>query len=422
MKKRKAIIITAIVIVSIIVAGIAVTKIKAKKDSTNVLQENLGIPTKIIEITQSELLEEISYVGTIESNKSVTISPKITSELKELNFQEGDFIEKGNIIGTLEDSQFIAKLNSIQQKAETLETSTNYLSTEINNYNDENPIVKKIEALEENYNYLSNEVTNYKFLYENGAIPKNSYDKIIHERDMIAIQIKELNATSENNYNKLVHERDMAEMQLKELNAAANELNLNLQDTVITAPISGRIRAVNYNIGDLVMMGKPAFIIDDIENIIVKANIGELDLGKISIGTKAIIGISNSQEIFEGEVTKIMPSVNPVTKIGEVEISFIPKEKNNVMIGSSGQIRFIINSLPDQILIDNTSIKKLAEKEIVYVVDDNNVQEREIKTGLIVGNKTQVLKGLDVGERIAGKNINTLYDGAKIYVFQGVDN
>ena len=51
-------------------------------------------------------------------------------------------VKEGDIIARLDDSQFIAKLNTALQN-ETLETSYAYLSKEVENYYESNPSAKK---------------------------------------------------------------------------------------------------------------------------------------------------------------------------------------------------------------------------------------------------------------------------------------
>ncbi|SMB79016.1 RND family efflux transporter, MFP subunit [Desulfonispora thiosulfatigenes DSM 11270] len=422
LKKRKILIV--IIIVGIIITGIVSVKKINQRKSLIVAEENdLGIPTAIMEVATGELRDEISYVGIIESKNAVAISPKITSEVSQLKFKEGDFVSKGNVIASLNDKQLSAKVDTTMHKKETLQVNRNYLNKEINNYYEKNPLVKKIEALQSNYDFLSTQVEKQKVLYENGAIPKNSYDEVVHEQEVMAIQLKELKATSENSYNKLIHEENMVTTQIKEIDALTNELNLNVQETVITAPISGRIRLINYNEGDLAMMGKPLAIIDDLDNLIVKVNVGEVDLAKLKLGTSAIIESDLNKYHIEGNITNILPSVNPLTKLGEVEVSFSLKDKKDLKMGASKKVRFILNEdLKEEILIESAFIKELQNKKIVYVEKDGIVFEKEIKTGLKVGDKVEVLEGLKKGDKIAYKNITTLYDGAKIFVYQGVGN
>lgn len=421
MKKKKGLyLITIVLVVTIIVVGL-IKNIGKNNKGLEASNTDLGIPTEIQEVKSSELIEKISYVGTVESEDSVILSPKITSEVDELVFKEGDIVKKGDIIARLDDSQFVVKLNTALQKIETLETNYAYLNREVETYYEGNPSVKKVETAKENFNYLKNEAEKYKTLYEYGAIPQNSYDKIKHERDTVQKQLEELNAASENTYNKLVHEENMTSMQLKELYAMVEELNVSLEDTMIHAPIDGRIRMIDYSLGDLAMAGRPFVIIDGIESHVIKVQVGEQDLAKINIGTKAIVSITGQDNSIEAEVTNIMPNVNPVTRIGEVEVSFTVKDNRDMMIGTSVQVEFVINETEQGLVIETAFIKDLEDSQIVYVLENGHVYEREIKTGLVVENKAQVLEGLHEGEKIACKNLTKLYEGAKVYVFQGAD-
>lgn len=424
-KKKRSILTIVIIIIGVIIIGLSITRIidKGRKNATaDALQNDLGIPTEVISITLDQLTEKISYIGTVEAENSVLLSPKITSEISQLNFKEGDIIKKGDIIARLDNSQLEAKLNTALKKIETLEVNYTYLTRETEDYHETNPAIKRIETVEKNYDYLEDEVEKYRTLYEHGAISEESYNKVKHEKDMIKMQLEELKTTSDNTYNKLVHEKNMVEMQLKELYATVDELNLNLKEAIITAPISGKIRRIHYSIGDLVMTGKPLVTIDDIDNLVVKTNVGELDLAKLHKGMTAMVNIADSDRPIETKVTNIMPSVNPATRIGEVEISLTLENKKDVLIGASAQVEFVINKVEAGIVIEASFIKKLENKEIVYVFEDGYVYEREIKTGLVIEDKVQVLEGLESGENIAYKNLSTLYDGAKVYKFQGVDS
>lgn len=421
MKKKKVFYLIIIALVFVIIVGL-IKNIGKNKRGLKVSNSDLGIPTEIEEVKLSKLIEKISYLGTIESENSVVLSPKITSEINELVFKEGDMVKEGDIIARLDDSQFIAKLNTALQKIETLEISYAYLSKEVENYYESNPSAKKVETVEENFNYLKNEAEKYKTLYEYGAIPQSSYDKIEHERNTVQNQLEELKAMSQNTYNKLTHEKDMASMQLKELYTMVEELSLSLEDTTIQAPMDGRIRMIDYSTGDLAIAGRPFAVIDGIENYVVRVQVSEKDLSKINIGTKVIVYITGQDNAIEAKVTNIMPNVNPVTRIGEVEILFTVKDINNdIMIGTSVQTEFIVDEMDEGLVIETAFIKDLENRQIVYVLEDNYVYEREIKTGLVVENKTQVLEGIKEGEKIACKNLTKLYDGAKVYIFQGVD-
>lgn len=276
-------------------------------------QKNLGIPTEIVKVTKENLVEKISYIGTIQSKETVLVSPKIPAEIVELNIAEGDYVKKGEILARLDDSNIRAKLKTIETK---------------------------IEKTKINLEYLSGEEEKYKILRDEGAIAKSVYDKIKHEKDM-------------------------AEAQIKELYATKDELIISLEDTLIRSPINGVVRTLNYSIHELAMVGKPLTIIDDVSNLLVKVKVSESDLKKINKETSVLLTISGTQQKVRSRVSKIMPSMNPKTRIGEVEIADLELEDtNNIVLGSSVQAEFVINEENNTLAIPMDSIKQLIEFDI----------------------------------------------------------
>jgi len=416
MKRNKLIVILAAAVVLLIAGGFAVFKEEAVPVSND-----LGIPIKVETVEAGSLTKGINYIGTIEPENSVTVSSKITSEVIEGIVQEGDRVKKGDIIARLDDSNLVAALESTMKRIETLQVSYAHLNNEVETYYATNPSVKKIETLKLNHTYLSDEAEKYKILLDNEAVAKSTYDKFKHEADMVKMQLEEAKASSESAYNQLKSQRDSTGGQLKELEAKVNELNISIAEVSIVAPISGKVRTIYYQTGDLAAGGKPFAILDETESLTAKVNVSEQDLEKISMGSKVVVNITGVMDGIEAKVTKIPTSVNSNTRIGEVEIAISELGGKDIPAGTSAEVKFITDELQEVIVISRTAIKNLKDKEFVYVLEDGVVHEQEIKTGLVVGDSVQVVEGLNSGAAIAGNNLTRLYDGAQVYVAEGED-
>lgn len=415
MKKNKLFLIIPIVL--LIIGGVSVFKKVAVQKVSN----DLGIPIKVVSVGTGSLAKGINYIGTIDPENSVIVSAKITSQVVEGNFQEGDSVKKGEVIAKLNDSLLMAALDSIMKKIDTMQVSYAYLEKEVENYYSANPMVKKIETLELNYTYLSDEAENYRILFEHGAVSKSAYDKATHEKDMIKMQLEEVKASSEDAYNQLKNQRNSTDAQLKELQAKVNELKINIADTEIVAPIAGKVRTIYYQTGDLATGGKPFAVIDTTEGFIAKVKVAEQDLGKIRVGTKTVLNITGVNAGIEAKVTRIMPSVNTNTRIGEVEIGIAKFVGMDIAAGTSAEVKFITDEVKGGIVIARNTIKKLKDQEFVYVIENHVVQEQPIKTGLVEGDKVEIIEGLMGREKIAVNNLNRIYDGAKVYIAKGED-
>ncbi|HZK85734.1 MAG TPA: efflux RND transporter periplasmic adaptor subunit [Desulfosporosinus sp.] len=403
-----------LVLVLLIVGGITFFKKNAAPVSND-----LGIPIKVIIAETGGLTKGINYTGTIESVNSATVSSKLTSEVIEKTIQEGDLVKKGDIIARLDNRNLVALLDSTVKKIDTLRVNYAYLNKEVETYYANNPMVKKIETLGLNYTYLSDEADKYKILLDNEAVAKSAYDKVKHEADMVSLQIEEAKASSEATYNQLKSQRDSTGAQLKELEAKVNELNISIADASILAPIAGKVRTTFYQVGDLAAGGKPFAVIDATDGYRIKVDVSEQDLGKISVGSKVILNITGVIDGIDARVTKVLPSVNSKTRVGEVEIAITELGGKDIVTGTSAEVKFVTDELKDGIVITRTAIKSLKDSEFVYVINDGVAHEQKIKTGLVVDDSVQVIEGLNAGAAIAGNNLTRLYDGVKVYVSEG---
>ncbi|MDF1618638.1 efflux RND transporter periplasmic adaptor subunit [Petrocella sp. FN5] len=384
-------------------------------------QLDLGIPTEVVTVNRDSMVEGISYIGTLESRNTLVLSPKVGAQVTFLNIEEGSLVKEGDIVARLDDRQWVAKMETLQKKIETLQVNYSYVGQEVDNYFITNPILKKIDTLELNLSYLNDQENKFRMLLEQGAVAEGDYDKVKHERDVLKAQLEELNATFAEGYKKLVSQRDTLAAQMDELQGNVNELAISIQDARIIASRAGKVRMLYYDIGDMALAGKPFAIIDDTENLTVKVNISEQDLNKIEIGTRALLNITGISEKRETSITRIMPRLNGSTRIGEVQMDLNALNLGNIVVGTSVQVDFVVQEIQDEIIISKRAIKSLKDKEFVYIIENNIAREQEITKGLVVGDKVQVLEGLATGEEIAMNNLTKLYDGAKVHVLKGED-
>ena len=71
-----------------------------------------GAPPKVVtaEVRFENLLDEIEALGTVKANESVEIRPRIASLVERIAFEEGDLVEKGDLLVELERSEIVAGL------------------------------------------------------------------------------------------------------------------------------------------------------------------------------------------------------------------------------------------------------------------------------------------------------------------------
>jgi membrane fusion protein, multidrug efflux system len=86
-------------------------------------QDNKGgaVPVEAAKVVAAPLSEQVTAVGTLLSNEAVIVSSEIPGRLKEIHFQEGQPIEKGVPLFTLDDSVYRAQLADAEAKLKLAE-------------------------------------------------------------------------------------------------------------------------------------------------------------------------------------------------------------------------------------------------------------------------------------------------------------
>ncbi|MDD4859995.1 MAG: efflux RND transporter periplasmic adaptor subunit [Dehalococcoidales bacterium] len=99
-----------------------------------------------------------------------------------------------------------------------------------------------------------------------------------------------------------------AEIQVEQARAALNVIEVQISKLVITAPISGVVSALNYDVSEIAQPGAPVLIITNLDEVTLTAYIPESKIGLVKLGQSAQVSVdSYPAETFSGKVTYISP-------------------------------------------------------------------------------------------------------------------
>jgi membrane fusion protein, multidrug efflux system len=87
------------------------------------------VAVEAAKVTAAPLSEQVTAVGTLLSNEAVTVSSEIPGRLKEIHFQEGQPVEQGAPLFTLDDSVYQAQLADAAAKLKLAEQTHKRTST-----------------------------------------------------------------------------------------------------------------------------------------------------------------------------------------------------------------------------------------------------------------------------------------------------
>lgn len=186
-----------------------------------------------------------------------------------------------------------------------------------------------------------------------------------------------------------------------------------LADSSIKAPISGVVNKRYVELGSYVNPGTKLFDIIDDSQLKVMCFVTEKQLLNISKGQSvAITNETFPGETFTGKITFVSPKADRSLNFPiEVTITDSKKELKSGMLVS---LSFDTGAQHNGILIPRSAISGSVQAANVFVVKNGIAKKQEVLTGNMVGNRIEVLKGLQAGDSIVVGGLINVSDGVKV--------
>jgi|GEM_PF-6972349 len=97
-------------------------------------QDAPAVPVTVYKAKVEEIDKVINGIGTVDPLQSVTVRPRIDGQVTDIRFTEGQMIEKGSVLLTLDDRELSSALTSAKAKKAQDEAQWNSAKTEAQRY------------------------------------------------------------------------------------------------------------------------------------------------------------------------------------------------------------------------------------------------------------------------------------------------
>ena len=230
--------------------------------------------------------------------------------------------------------------------------------------------------------------------------------------------------TVEDDYNRLLPVYEAGGISAQQIEQAKAQMDVqrevvaNLKKNIeVRSPISGVVTARNYESGDLFAQ-QPILHIMQIDPLKVIANISEQYFSHVKVGmpVKLTVDIFPDEE-FTGTVSLIYPALDPTTRTFKVEVK-VPNAKRTLRPGMYARTTFDMGS-KEGVMVPDVAVQKQvgSAERYLYVIEGDSVAERRsIKVGRQVGDRVDILSGVEPGEQVAVTALSKLFDGAAVDV------
>jgi membrane fusion protein (multidrug efflux system) len=209
-------------------------------------------------------------------------------------------------------------------------------------------------------------------------------------------------------------ELDTAEARMRQAEAALSRAALDLENTTVPAPISGRIGRTQVTEGALIGRGEATLLatIEQIDPIYVNFTQSSAELlalrDAIQSGRWRAAGTTKMELVLENDSVYPLPgkllfsdlAVDPGTGAVSMRAEF-PNPKKELLPGMFVRVRFAQAKADKLVTLPQRAIQMTPQGAVVLVVDkEGKVVPRPVKLGGMSGSTWTVISGLAGGEQV----------------------
>lgn len=374
-------------------------------------------PTQLKEGTVEEVVQQtitlrIRASGSVVPIQSVNISPKQAGRIVELLVEQGDQIVAGQIIARMDDSGILPQV--LQARASVAAASAN-LDRLRNGSRREDILSAKarLDSARARLELAQARYERYRLLAEEGVISRERLDEFATEWRTAQASVRDAEQQlAQLESGSRPEDIAQAEAQLLQAQANLRAAEVQLEDTIIRSPIAGIVAQKYATAGAFVApqitastsnSATSASIVAIASGLEILARVPEVDISQIRVGQEVeITADAFPTKIYKGRVRLIAPEAvieQNVTSF-QVRVQLLTGQ-DELKSGMNTDLRFLGDTLSNVLTVPTVAIITQEGKTGVWVANAENKPEfRAITLGTTVDDRTQVLSGLQAGDRI----------------------
>ena len=331
------------------------------------------VPVVLAKVGRSSIPVYLNGLGNVTAFYTVTVKSRVDGQLMKVDFNEGDLVKEGQVLIEIDPRPYQVQLELAQG---TLAHDQALLDN------------AKVDR------------ERYKFLLATDAIPKQQLDT---QQALVA----------------------QYEGNIKQDNANIDNAKLQLTYAKVTAPITGVAGLRLVDPGNIVHAADAngMVVLTQLQPIAVLFTIPEDSLPQVVQKLRAGAHLpadaynrDNSKKLASGTLVTLDNQIDSTTGTSKLKAVF-PNKDNALFPQQFVNIRLLVDTLGNQMVVPNVAIQNGQQGTFVYTVDeDSKVHLKPVQVGVSTETTSQILGGLTETDRVVVDGTDRLIEGATVRV------
>ena len=395
-------------------------------------------------VAQGEMAASNTLAGQVQAAEAVQVFPMLSGLVETLSVAEGDTVTRGQTLFTVDTSTVTSTLSALQQSYSATKSATDQaiasaqIGVETAQLGVESAqlSVQNAQSSAENAQLAVDQaqtaLDNVNALFAVGAASSQQVTQAEQglQQAQAALQqaqtgvqqaqasVQSAQAGVQQAQAGVQQAQASQQSSLAQIQASIDQIRAQAALGTVTAPVSGRVTAVNITLGSMAAQTSPAVIIAEDNALVISVFTSENVRSGLQVGDIAdVVMESVSPDPMQCSIRTISETADAQTSLYEVTL-YIP-EGIEPAIGAFADITLYTDRRDSTIQIPTEAILTDGEEQYVFVVDGDMAKRVVVSTGLVGDGVTEITSGLSGGETLVTKGQSYLSDGSIVRIVGG---
>ena len=168
--------------------------------------------------------------------------------------------------------------------------------------------------------------------------------------------------------------------------------------------------------GQLVPQGFEVALIAPVDTLVADVDLVGLDLARVRPDLEARVRHHAwDDRTFRGTVLRLAPTLDPVTRTLRAEVA-VDNADGLLRPGMFVEVTIVTDARDDVPIVPREAVTERGGRKVVFVLDGQRVFRRDVGVGLGDDDVVEIRSGLEPGERIVVRGLETLTDDQPVRV------